>query len=262
MRRRFRRIALAITAVAVVAIAGGITYAVADIGGGGVINGCYKSQNGQLRLIDPATDSCRPSETAISWSQTGPQGPAGPAGPQGPAGPAGPAGPQGPQGETGPQGATGPQGPAGPQGPKGDPGAAATPLFAVVDGRATPPTIVRGAHATSVDRGAIRGAFRVFFDRNVRSCAYVATIGLPGAATTEDPGFITTVGDALSANAVFVTTHDVTGALADRSFHLQVICDVASASASVQALQANRQGGSKLGGKKPGPRLNSVRKGH
>jgi hypothetical protein len=70
-----RRVALALTAAAVVAIAGGITYAVADIGDGGVINGRYKSQNGQLRVIDPATDSCHPSETAISWSQTGTQGP-------------------------------------------------------------------------------------------------------------------------------------------------------------------------------------------
>ena len=92
MRRRFRRVAMAIIAVAVVAIAGGVTYAVADIGGGGVINGCYKSQNGQLRLIDPATDSCHPSESAIAWSQTGPQGPAGATGPPGPTGPAGPAG--------------------------------------------------------------------------------------------------------------------------------------------------------------------------
>jgi hypothetical protein len=120
MRRRFRRVALAVTAVVAVAIAGGVTYAVADIGSGGVINGCYKSQNGQLRLIDPATDSCHPSETAISWSQTGPQGPAGPPGPAGPAGAQGPAGPQGipgPQGRAGPQGATGPQGPAGPPGP-------------------------------------------------------------------------------------------------------------------------------------------------
>jgi hypothetical protein len=64
MHRRFRRGAVAVAAVAVVAIAGGVTYAVADIGGGGVINGCYKSQNGQLRLIDPATDHCLPSETA------------------------------------------------------------------------------------------------------------------------------------------------------------------------------------------------------
>ena len=59
----------------------GVAYAVADIDGGGVINGCYKSQNGQLRLIDPATDSCHPSETPISWGQTGTQGPQGPPGP-------------------------------------------------------------------------------------------------------------------------------------------------------------------------------------
>jgi hypothetical protein len=114
MHRRFRRVAVAVTAVVLVAIAGGVTYAVADIGGGGVINGCYKSQNGQLRLIDPATDQCLPSETAISWGQTGTQGP------PGPTGPAGPTGPQGPKGDTG---LTGPAGPMGPQGPKGDTGA-------------------------------------------------------------------------------------------------------------------------------------------
>jgi hypothetical protein len=87
MHTRIRRVALAVTAVAIVAVAGCVTYAVADIGGGGVINGCYKSQNGQLRLIDPATDGCHPSETAISWSQTGPQGLKGPQGPAGPPGP-------------------------------------------------------------------------------------------------------------------------------------------------------------------------------
>jgi hypothetical protein len=135
MRRRFRRVAMAIIVVAVVAIAGGVTYAVADIGDGGVINGCYKSQNGQLRLIDPATDSCHPSETAISWSQTGPQGPAGPPGPTGPAGPPGPVGPTGP---AGPQGATGPTGPQGPQGLSGLP-----PV-----NRFTPTQIVRGAILT------------------------------------------------------------------------------------------------------------------
>ena len=89
MRRRFRRVALAVTAVVTVAIAGGVTYAVAEIGTGGVINGCYKSQNGQLRVIDPAADHCLPSETPISWGQTGTQGPPGPAGAQGPAGPQG-----------------------------------------------------------------------------------------------------------------------------------------------------------------------------
>ncbi len=128
MHTRIRRVALAVTAVAIVAIAGGVTYAVADIGGGGVINGCYKTQNGQLRLIDPASDSCHPSETSISWSQTGPQGPKGDKGDPGPQGPKGDphrasgtsgaaAGPTGPQGPAGPQGPQGPQGPAGPPGP-------------------------------------------------------------------------------------------------------------------------------------------------
>jgi hypothetical protein len=90
MRRRLRRVALAVIAVVVVAIAGGVTYAVADTGSGGVINGCYKSMNGQLRLIDPAADSCLPSETAISWGQTGTQGPKGDEGDPGPQGPPGP----------------------------------------------------------------------------------------------------------------------------------------------------------------------------
>jgi hypothetical protein len=133
MRRRFSRVTLAITAVAIVAIAGGVTYAVADIGGGGVINGCYKSQNGQLRLIDPATDHCLPSEKSISWSQTGPQGPTGPAGPQGPTGP------QGPKGDTGTTGPAGPTGPQGPKGDKGDPGVDGTArAYAYVSGGATP----------------------------------------------------------------------------------------------------------------------------
>jgi hypothetical protein len=87
MRRRIRRVALAVTAVVVVAIAGGVTHALAEIGGEGVVNGCYMSANGQLRLIDPATDRCLPSKTPITWSQTGPQGLKGPQGPVGPPGP-------------------------------------------------------------------------------------------------------------------------------------------------------------------------------
>jgi hypothetical protein len=96
-----------------VAIAGGITYAVAEIGAGGVINGCYKSGSrgddddddrghrggsGQLRVIDPATERCRRGETPISWNQTGPQGPKGDPGPRGLPGPKGDTGPRGPQG--------------------------------------------------------------------------------------------------------------------------------------------------------------------
>src|SRR5688572_25965003 len=62
----------------------------------GVIHGCFKTSNGSLRVIDSPAVQCDPrNETAISWSQTGPQGSpgeVGPAGPQGPIGPQGPAG--------------------------------------------------------------------------------------------------------------------------------------------------------------------------
>jgi hypothetical protein len=84
---------LAITSVAWAAIPGP----------GGVITSCYKSVNGQLRVVD-SSGHCRPSETALTWNKTGPAGPQGQTGP---------AGPQGPQGPTGPAGPTGPQGPSG-----------------------------------------------------------------------------------------------------------------------------------------------------
>jgi hypothetical protein len=77
MGRRLSRGVFAVTAVVVVAIAGGVTYAVAEIGGGGVINGCFKSAShrdddddghsggkGQLRVIDPATRQLSPERNA------------------------------------------------------------------------------------------------------------------------------------------------------------------------------------------------------
>lgn len=107
----------------------------------GVITACYAAGNGGVRIIDAeAGETCRNSETVLTWNQAGPAGPAGPQGlpgpqglqgPQGPPGPPGPqgltgeAGPAGPKGDPGPAGATGPQGdpgPIGPAGPKGDPG--------------------------------------------------------------------------------------------------------------------------------------------
>lgn len=119
-------------------VGGGIAFADGAIpDANGVIHGCYQNQAGLLRIVFSTT--CRHDETAISWNQTGPQGPAGPQGATGPQGPKGDTGPQGPQGATGPQGpkgdtgatgATGAQGPkgdtgaVGPQGPKGDAGPA------------------------------------------------------------------------------------------------------------------------------------------
>lgn len=90
MKGKLIRPALVALAVAAgVLVVGGIAYAtIPDTGG--VIHGCYQKNQGALRVID--TDkgqACSSSETALNWSQTGPQGPQGAPGPQGPAGPSG-----------------------------------------------------------------------------------------------------------------------------------------------------------------------------
>jgi Collagen triple helix repeat (20 copies) len=121
---RFNRHGLRLCLAAAVIMVGLAGVAGAAIpGAGGVINGCYGSQNGALRVIDlDAAGRCLNSETPISWNQVGPQGDTGPQGPQGIPGLQGDTGPQGPQGIQGAQGDTGPQGPQGIQGPQGPAG--------------------------------------------------------------------------------------------------------------------------------------------
>jgi hypothetical protein len=57
-------------AIVATVLAGGIAWA-AIPGAGGVINGCYQKNQGQLRVIDPGTDSCRPPEIPIAWNAQG-----------------------------------------------------------------------------------------------------------------------------------------------------------------------------------------------
>jgi hypothetical protein len=87
---------LASLAVVVVAV---VQAAIPDASG--VIHACYRA-NGNLRLVDKS--NCTSGETALTWNQTGPQGPAGGFGPQGAPGPAGTPGPQGQPGTPGPGG--------------------------------------------------------------------------------------------------------------------------------------------------------------
>ena len=69
---------------AVLGVVGGGAALAAIPDSSGVINGCYQKNVGNLRVIDTsAGDTCRPSEIAISWSQTGTTGAARAAGAQG-----------------------------------------------------------------------------------------------------------------------------------------------------------------------------------
>jgi len=97
---------------------------------GGVIHGCYKaSTNGsvsQLGVVDTAKAGghCPSNQKAVTWNQTGPQGPAGAKGDTGVQGPKGDTGATGAQGPKGDTGDPGPQGPAGADGAQGPPGPA------------------------------------------------------------------------------------------------------------------------------------------
>jgi hypothetical protein len=95
--------------------------------------------------------------------------------------------------------------------------------YAVVDGRSTPPTIARGVGAVSVNRPGT-GQYQVRFNRNVRNCAYIASLGDVDATGVEGPGEISTVGDNASVTGVFIQTFNSAGTSANHNFHLEVVC--------------------------------------
>lgn len=203
----------------------------------GVIHACYKS-SGDLRVVQSAAD-CKPNETALTWSQTGPAGPAGPAGPQGnpgangapgpagpqgnpgPAGATGPAGPAGPQGNPGPAGATGPGGPAGPAGPAGPqgppgPGGGARAAGAVFTGSPGFPLAFypNGLHGwASITRTSL-GTYCLTADPSITfsNSVLLLTVGSPGATFQGKAYWIGTCG---FGSTFQVQTTDVNDQLAD-----------------------------------------------
>lgn len=99
--------------------------------------------------------------------------------------------------------------------------AATGTLFAVVSASGD---LNRGEGAKNVTRGKYVGDYIVKFNGNVKNCAYVATIGLPGRSGVSAPGFITVVGSNNDANSVYVSTYNLNAVSAQRGFHLVVTC--------------------------------------
>ncbi|MBP0018610.1 MAG: glycoside hydrolase family 18 protein [Cyanobacteria bacterium SBLK] len=100
-------------------------------------------------------------------------------------------------------------------------GNAETELFAVVnlDG-----TLARGFGAVSSQRLST-GAYEVIFNRNVRNCAYVATVGLAGSSGATEPAAVSVVGRYNNVNGVYVATSGFSlGTQKDEPFHLIVQC--------------------------------------
>lgn len=89
-----------------------------------------------------------------------------------------------------------------------------------------------GARAN--DRGVVSvaktaaGRYQAIFDRDVRACAYAATLAIaaPPADRRDAPvtGQVAVAPLAGNVNGVEIATADATGAAADRAFHLVVSC--------------------------------------
>jgi hypothetical protein len=91
--------------------------------------------------------------------------------------------------------------------------------FAVV---ASNGVLARGRGVLSASRTGA-GAYQVIFSRNVRNCAYFATLGAIGA-TTPNTGQVSVAQLASNVNGVIVRSTDGTSKATNRSFHLIVNC--------------------------------------
>jgi hypothetical protein len=83
-------------------------------------------------------------------------------------------------------------------------------------------SLVRGAGVTRTSRPRA-GAYHVIFNRDVRKCGYLASLGRVGAQLAQG-GQIGTGGLPRTPNGVWVRTRTSAGDLEDRSFHIAVIC--------------------------------------
>ena len=91
--------------------------------------------------------------------------------------------------------------------------------FAVVTSTGS---LARGRAVASVARTS-EGRYQVIFDRDLRACAYFATLGDTSAATPPS-GQIGTSSLASNVNGIAVRTTSADGTAADRPFHLIVPC--------------------------------------
>lgn len=124
----------------------------------------------------------------------------------------GPVGPQGPRGATGPPGASGAPGVAGP------PGAPATALWAVVNANGT---LARGSGVTAASALAA-GVDEVDFNRDVTTCAFVASVGDPAFGTNF--GFVSVSKRGGQPRGLFIETANVAGTVTALPFAVAVFC--------------------------------------
>jgi len=123
-----------------------------------------------------------------------------------------PRGARGAPGEPGPPGSPGIAGARGPTGPAGP---ASSGIWAVVNADGS---LARGSGVVTVTHAAGTGVYKVQFNGTIAQCAWLATI------RTASFGFIETELASGTTTTVRVETRDTNASVADRAFHLAVVC--------------------------------------
>ena len=82
---------------------------------------------------------------------------------------------------------------------------------------------MRGKNVLSAKQ-VVPGEYSVVFKNNVRTCAYIATLGDPGSVLKPPTGEIGVAGLMVDVRGVFVETFDSTGVESSRPFQLQAVC--------------------------------------
>lgn len=102
--------------------------------------------------------------------------------------------------------------------PQGGFGAAI--LTAVIDSDST---IARGSGVTSAASFGF-GNYEVIFKRNIRNCAYSATLSESGSSTVPAPGSIGITGRSANVKGVFVNIDDIDGLGVEGGFTVVINC--------------------------------------
>lgn len=96
-------------------------------------------------------------------------------------------------------------------------------FWAVVNGNGV---LVRGRGLVAGDPAARtgEGIYHVVFNRDVRGCGYIATVGSPTVDAVPPGGQVHVASHPTNVNGVRVRTANDAGANLDRPFHIAVIC--------------------------------------
>ena len=86
--------------------------------------------------------------------------------------------------------------------------------------------LVRGSGARKATAVAgSPGDYIVSFNRNIRNCTYVVSLGNPNSVGVPQPGTISATGAFVDVNGVYIDANDTDGNPAENPFHLHVFCN-------------------------------------